>query len=110
MADYDDHRADFDALGAAVIAGSSDPLEDARARADETGFRSPMLFGLDAGALADALGVYTGVRQGRPHLQPAAFVLEPDGTVAHAVYSSGKVGRLTAGDALTVLRGMVKRD
>jgi hypothetical protein len=35
---------------------------------------------------------------------PRAVILGSDGTIAHAVYSSGKVGRLTAGDALTIVK------
>jgi alkyl hydroperoxide reductase subunit AhpC len=44
------------------------------------------------------------MHDGRPHLQPASFILGPDGRIAHVVYSSGKVGRLTAGDALTIVK------
>jgi len=36
----------------------------------------------------------------KTHLQPAQFVLDPDGRVRLAAYSSGPVGRLSAAEAL----------
>jgi len=39
---------------------------------------------------------------------PASFILAPGGKIVHAVYSSGKVGRLTAGDALTIVNDLRK--
>lgn len=110
MADYQSHQADFDALEARVVALSADEENDARGTAEQLGLSFPVLFGLDARATGEAIGAYTGVRKGRAHLQPSGFVLSPEGTVAHAVYSSGKVGRLTATDALTVLRGLVRSE
>lgn len=38
------------------------------------------------------------------HLQPAGFVLSPDGAVINAVYSSGPLGRLTADEVLGLVR------
>jgi hypothetical protein len=48
------------------------------------------------------------MHEGRPHIQPAAFILGPDGRIVHAMYSSGKVGRLTASDALTIVKDLRK--
>ncbi len=101
-----EHLARFDALETQVIAASSDPEEDARSTVDELGLAFTVLYGLDAEATSEAIGCYTGERKGRPHIQPASFVLGRDGSIAHAVYSTGKVGRLTAEDALTVVEGM----
>lgn len=109
MADYQKQKPDFEALDAGVLALSSDAVQEARGTVEQLGLEFPVLCGLDPLVTARAIGCYTGVRQGRPHLQPAAFVLAEDGSIVHAVYSSGKVGRLTASDALTILRGRAAR-
>ncbi len=89
-----------------VIAASSDGLEDARGTVEALGLEYTVLYGLDAEETSRKIGCYTGERRGRPHIQPAAFVLQRGGLIAHAVYSSGKVGRLTARDALTIVEGL----
>lgn len=101
-----EHLGALEDLDAQVIAASSDSEEDARETVEQLGLHYTVLYGLDAEATSEAIGCYTGERKGRPHIQPAAFVLKRDGTVAHAVYSTGKVGRLTAEDAIAILEGL----
>jgi peroxiredoxin len=108
LADFQTHKAEFDELGARVVAISSDSAEDARQTVAKLGLGFTVLSGLDARAASNAIGCYTGVHEGVPHVQPASFVVDPEGKVAHSVYSSGKVGRLTAEDALMVLRDLRK--
>lgn len=86
------------------MALSADSDEEAAATAKQLGLEFPLGYGLDVDAVSLTIGCYTGKHESRPHLQPAAFVLAPDGSILHSVYSSGKVGRLTASDALTLLR------
>jgi peroxiredoxin len=104
LADFQQHRAEFDASSAEIVALSSDTQEDAWGTVQRLGLDFRVLYGLDPDATSRTIGCYTGNHEGRPHIQPAAFILRPDGTIAHAVYSSGKVGRLTAGDALTIVK------
>lgn len=92
-----------------IIALSSDAREDARGTVDKLGIDFPVIYGLDAGATSRLIGCYTGLHEGRPHVQPVSFVLDAQGTILHAVYSSGKVGRLTAEDALTLARDAKKK-
>jgi peroxiredoxin len=73
---------------------------------ERLGLEFTVLYGLDPEATSRAIGCYTGMHEGRPHIQPADFVLGPDGRVVHAVYSSGTVGRLTAADALPTVKGL----
>lgn len=108
MADFQNHQAELAALGVRIVALSADKQEDAAGTVQQLGLSYPVAYGLDPEAVSRLIGCYSGVREGRPHLQPAAFVLDPEGTVVHAVYSSGNVGRLTADDALTVVRGRAK--
>jgi len=108
LADFQAHLAEFRELGTAILALSADSRDDALSLVTALGLEFTVGYGLDPEPVASAIGCYTGVREGRPHLQPAAFVLDPDGNVVHAVYSSGKVGRLTARDALILVRDRAK--
>ena len=91
------------------MALSADNELAAKDTVDKLSLDFTVLYGLDPDAASQSIGCYTGVHEGLPHLQPAGFVLRPDGTVAHAVYSSGKVGRLTAADALTIVKDLRKQ-
>ena len=95
MADFQRHKAEFDALDTPVVALSADNQAEAWGTVDPE-------------AAARAIGCYTGTHEGRPHIQPAAFILGPGGKIVHAVYSSGKVGRLMASDALTIVNDLRK--
>ena len=106
MADLEQHLDEIEELGGQVVALSSDPLEDAKGTVEKLGLHFTVLYGLDAEETSKAIGCYTGEHDGQPHIQPAGFVLGRDGSVALAVYSSGKVGRLTAADAITALEGL----
>lgn len=103
MADFEKNLERLESLDAQVIAVSSDTAEDARATVQELGLEFTVAFGLDSDEASRKVGCYTADRKGTPHVQPAAFVLKRDGTIALAVCSSGKVGRLTAQDAITAL-------
>lgn len=104
MADFQQHKREFDALDAQIVALSADGEQEAWETVERLGLEYTVLYGLDPDATSRAIGCYTGMHDGRPHLQPASFILGPDGRIAHVVYSSGKVGRLTAGDALTIVK------
>jgi peroxiredoxin len=106
LADFQQHNAELDALDTQVVALSADRGEEARGTVEQLGLEYTVLYGLDPDATSRALGCYSGTHEGRPHVQPAAFILGPDGRIVHAVYSSGKVGRLTAGDALTIVKDL----
>lgn len=82
-----------------VVAFTSDEEEGARKMVEEEDLDLPVAYGLDVEEMKDRLGLY--IQKGeKVHLQPAQFILEPDGTVALACYSTGAVGRLDAEEAL----------
>jgi len=87
-----------------IVAAASGPRGDAEWLIRELGLGFPLGYDLDADAASQSIGCYVGVHEECRHVQPSGFILDPDGTVIHAVYSSGKVGRLTASDVLTILR------
>jgi peroxiredoxin len=108
LADFQQHHAEFDTLDVQVVALSGDREAEARETVERLGMEFTVLYGLDPEAASRAIGCYTGTHEGRPHVQPASFILGPDGRIVYAVYSSGKVGRLTARDALTIVNDLRK--
>ena len=91
------------------MALSSDPQDSARTTVTTLGLEFSVAYGLEATATSRAIGCYTGIHEGVPHVQPATFVLDGSGNIIHAVYSSGMVGRLTAEEALALLRNQQKK-
>ncbi len=83
---------------------ASGPRADAEWLVRELQLGFPLGYDLDAETASRSVGCFVGVHEGCRHVQPSGFILDPDGIVIHAVYASGKVGRLTASDVLTVLR------
>jgi peroxiredoxin len=108
LADFKQHTPEFDGLDAQIVALSADREEEAGGTVQELGLEFRVLYDLDPEATSRAIGCYTGSHEGKPHIQPAAFILGSDGRIAHAMYSSGKVGRLTASDALTMVKDLRK--
>jgi len=65
----------------------------------------PVGYGADPDVVTGAWGGYVNEASGElRYLQSAGFVLDPEGRILTAVYSSGAIGRLVADDVL----GMVK--
>ena len=108
MADFQTHKAEFDALDAPILALSADTQAGAWETVEQLGLTFPVLYDLDPDATSRVIGCYTGTHEGRPHIQPASFILAPGGKIVHAVYSSGKVGRLLASDAVTIVKDLRK--
>jgi len=95
-------RATLDELGLKVIALSVDSNADAAALVDKHRLNFPVAYGADAEKVAAATGAY--VNDSPRYLQSTGFVLDPDGNVITAVYSSGAIGRLVAEDVIGFVR------
>jgi len=100
------HRAALEALDAHIVAISSDAAEDARGTVEALGLGFRVLSGLDAEDSAAQVGCYTGTHNDNAHVQPTSFVLDRAGRIVHALYSSGKLGRLTGNDAVTLAKDL----
>lgn len=86
-----------------VVAVSSDGETNARKMKEDEELEFAVLYDADIDEMKARLGLYTNEGE-RTHLQPAQFVLDGDGRVTLACYSSGPVGRLDAEEALVVAR------
>ncbi len=91
-------------LGVKVVALSVDDKATSTALVEKHHLGFPVGYGAGADKVAAATGAYTN---GSPHyLQSTGFVLDPNGKVLTAVYSSGAIGRLVADDVAGFVRYM----
>ena len=77
-----------------------DPIETT-ARLKEglhVGFR--MYAEVDAQAFANATGAHIYKRNGVDTIHATAFLIDPDGIINNAVYSTGPIGRFTASEVI----------
>ena len=83
-------------LGIKIVALSVDNRVDATALVEKHRLNFPVGYGVDAEKIAVSTGAY--VNDDPRYLQSTGFVLDPDGRVITAVYSSGAIGRLVPED------------
>ena len=85
-----------------MVALSVDSEEDAQKTVDRNALAFPVLYGLDAPAMASMIGAY--INEEPLYLHATGFILRPNGTIALAVYSSGPIGRIVSDDAIGIIR------
>ncbi len=100
MANFQSAASEFSDRGTRLIAASADKRDDARGTIDRLGLTFPIACELDAINVATRTGAFHS-REKR-FLHPTGFMLDPDGQVEEAVYSTGPIGRFTSKDCLTL--------
>jgi peroxiredoxin len=103
LASLQSESAKFAELGVKVVAFSVDdePTTAALAAKLHLGFR--LGHSAQVGPIVAATGAFVGEHTGKPILQPASFLLAPDGKILMETYSSGPVGRMTGQDVARVV-------
>lgn len=93
-------RTEIDEAGLRLIAISTDPEEKARALRDRHDLWFPIAYAASV-ALADELGTYAD----REHniLQPAFFLLDPEGRIRHVSVQSGGAARPAIEDFIALV-------
>jgi hypothetical protein len=81
-------------MGVCVIAGNTDGDGLTHTMAVDHGITYPIAHSVPLDT-AKKLGGWTGVRRDLEHMQPAEFVLWPDGTVAASLYATTQLGRMS---------------
>lgn len=95
-------RAPLTDAGIKIVAVSVDDQATTAETIAEHKLTFPVGHSADARAIADATGAF--VNDDPLHLQSTGFVVDPEGRVVVAVYSSGAIGRLVPEDVI----GLVK--
>ena len=107
LLDFQQAQELFQSLNVQVVALSVDPLEQAQQTVERHRLTFPVLYGLDAHHVARQIGAF--INEQPLSLQATGFVLQPDGTIAVAVYSSGAIGRLNAADTVKFIKYMQQK-
>ena len=92
----------LDELGIKVVALSVDDKATAATLVEKHQLNFPIGHGADAMLVSALTGAYT--HDEPRYLQSTGFVLDPDGKVLTAVYSTGAIGRLVAEDVAGLVR------
>lgn len=85
-----------------IVSVSVDDREKAEALVAEYRLSFPVGYGADGPAVSAATGAF--VNADPPFLQATGFVLDPEGRVVTAVYSTAAIGRLLPDDVLGLVR------
>ena len=95
-------KGKLDELGLRIAALSVDNKADAATLVEKHSLNFPVGYGINAEKIAVSTGAY--VNDSPRYLQSTGFVLDPNGKVITAVYSSGAIGRLVAEDVIGFVR------
>ncbi len=106
LRDFERQLDQLGKVGGRVVSLSVDNETDATAEVAEDSLTFPVAYGIDPAHMAATVGSYlSDGSDGHPvYTQATGFILAPDGTVAVAVYSSSAIGRLTAPDAVGLIK------
>lgn len=106
MGAYGEAAEDFEEADVRVVAVTAEGEEKATAMEKDEDLPFPVLHDLDVDRAEERLGLWVKRSEKRIHVQPAQFILRPDGTVEQACYQSGPVGRLGPEEALSRIRSV----
>jgi peroxiredoxin len=98
LAGFEAKKAELDALGVSVYAGSVDTGDRAAEVANEVSF--PVAQGISR-EVGDALGAWWDPKRG--FVQPTEFLTKGDGTIIQASYSDGPLARTLVDDVLALV-------
>ena len=104
LLDYELRTDVFSRLGIKVAAVFAEPRSIAESIVQDLRLTFPVGYGVDVKSAAGLTGAYydDSTRE-RPFLHATGFLLDQEGKVFTAVYSSRSIGRITAQDAATMV-------
>lgn len=106
MAGYEQQKNALAAQGARVVlAGSVDPEDKTAEIAKDLSY--PVAVDMTR-AQGESFGAWWD--EGRKIIQPAEFILRPNGAVMSSTYSSGPIGRVEPADAVKLITLYVSRE
>ena len=106
LVDFAGAADEFRRMDIGLVAGSVDTLEHARETAEELKISFPVAYGLDAKEISLKTGAFYEGEKG--YLHASGFVINPDGKIVNAVYSTMAIGRLVAKDCLGLIAHLRK--
>ena len=101
-------RDSLQSIGVEMVAVSVDDEAVSAALVDKLRLNFPVGFGVKADEISAATGAY--VAEDAAYLQSTGFVLDKQGRILTAVYSSGAIGRLVPEDVAGFVRYIESHD
>lgn len=101
MVDFEGRIGEFNKLNIQIMAASSDTLENAHKMKEEAKLSFTLGWGLNAQEVSEATGAFFDDKKNFVHA--TGFVINPEGKIVVASYSTGAIGRLTAADTLGLI-------
>lgn len=90
-----------------LLAFSVDALEEAQKTQERQSITFPLAYGVNGPNFAAQTGAFYDADKG--FLHASGFLLQPDGRLAAAVYSTGAIGRYTPAEVLGMIDYMLKK-
>jgi len=106
LAAWEEAKDDLEKLEATIIVASVDSLEQSQEVADQ-GLTYPVAYGVTREE-SESFGAWWSEDRGG-YIQPAEFLLGRGGVVLGAMYASGPVGRMGAGEAIRQITNRERR-
>ncbi len=100
MVDFAVHGLPLRGIGLKVAAASVDTIDTTARLKEGLHVGYPMYAEVDAVALAEATGAHIYERNGVITSHATAFLVDPEGIINNAVYSTGPIGRFTASEVI----------
>ena len=99
MVDFAVHGGLFIDAGIKVVAASVDSVEKTTALKEGLHVGYPMYAEVDAAAVCEATGAFMQTGD-RTFMHATGFLVDPEGLVSRACYSTGPIGRFTSSELL----------
>jgi peroxiredoxin len=97
---------EFRKMGVEVLAASAQPVDRARETVNALRLSFPLGCAIDPKDFSRKTGAFYEAKDG--YAQPTGFVLDLEGKIVNAVYSSRAIGRLVAKDCLGLIAHLAK--
>ena len=105
LAEFEEKLDQFSPINASVYAYSTDSIENTKAMIEKHGFTMPILAQVNGPEMVEKQGVYYEERRNILHAN--SFVLKDDKVISLTI-SNGPIGRMTASDALGMIKFLQK--
>ncbi len=102
MLDFQKNIKEFEKNNIGVVAASADSQEDARKTVEKYRLTFKVGFGLVPREVSAMTGAF--YNEEKNFLHATGFIVDPEGKIENAVYSSRSVGRLVAKDCLNFIK------
>lgn len=101
---YQRKLPEFEKLGVRIVAISADPPDEAKQTVEKHHLSFPVLYGARPASAAKTFGAYMASNEHGTYVNSTNFILDPNGAIVIAVYSSGAIGRIVPDDALGFIK------